>query len=172
MRRTMLKIRMQRIGRKNDPAFRLVVAEHTTAPKSGKCVERVGSYHPKTKERTIDAERVKYWISVGAQPSDTVHNMLVTEGIVDGPKRNVLPQKSPVVKEQPEAATEEAPATEDAAAEASPEEPTSGEETPAQEEAAPATEETPAADTEETNEEEKKDKAPAVDEAAEDETKS
>jgi small subunit ribosomal protein S16 len=83
---------MQRIGRTNMPAYRIIVAEHTVGPKSGKIVEKVGSYNPKTKVRILDADRVKYWISVGAKPSDSVHNMLITDGIIKGTKINVLPK--------------------------------------------------------------------------------
>jgi small subunit ribosomal protein S16 len=90
----MLSIRLQRTGRKNDPAFRIVVCEHTEGPKSNSIVEKLGSHHPKTKVTEINAERVQYWISVGAQASGTVHNMLVTKGIVKGKKINVLPKKS------------------------------------------------------------------------------
>jgi len=95
----MLKIRLQRIGRKNDPAYRVVVAEHTRGPRSGNFVERVGSYNPKTKERSLNSQRIQYWMSVGAQPSDTLHNMLVSEGIILGKKINVLPKKRPISKE-------------------------------------------------------------------------
>lgn len=91
----MLKIRMQRIGRINMPAYRIIVAEHTRSPKTGNIVAKVGTYNPKSKERKLDAERIKYWISVGAQPSPTVHNMLITEKIISGKKINVLPKKSP-----------------------------------------------------------------------------
>jgi small subunit ribosomal protein S16 len=104
----MLKIRLQRVGRKNDPAFRVVVVNSLQGIKSKKAVEQVGFYNPKSKERSLDAERIKYWIEHGAQPSDTMHNMLVSEKIIEGTKRNVLPQKSPVVKEGGEA---EAPAS-------------------------------------------------------------
>lgn len=91
----MLKIRMQRIGRINMPAYRLIVAEHARGPKTGNIVEKVGTYNPKTKERQLDAERIKYWLSVGAQASGTVHNMLISVGIITGKKINVLPRKSP-----------------------------------------------------------------------------
>lgn len=111
----MLKIRMQRTGRKNDPAFRVVVAEHTVGPKSGKIVEKVGSHHPRTKETIFNTERVKHWLSVGAQASDRIHNLLIAEGIIEGEKVNVLPKKTPVVKE--EAPAEEAPAAAEAQAE-------------------------------------------------------
>lgn len=79
-------IRMQRIGRKNMPAFRIIVAEHTRGPKTGNIVEKVGTYNPKTKERQFNADRIKYWLSVGAKASATVHNMLVSAKIVTGAK--------------------------------------------------------------------------------------
>jgi len=87
----MLKIRMQRVGRINSPAYRIVVVEHTESPKTGNFVEKIGTYNPKTKERTLSAERVKYWMSVGAKPSATVHNMLVSLGVIEGKKINILP---------------------------------------------------------------------------------
>src|SRR3989338_7411072 len=88
----MLKIRMQRTGRINMPSFRIVVVEHTASPKAGKFVEKVGTYNPKSKERVLNAERIKYWMSVGAQPSATVHNMLVSLGAINAKKINVLPK--------------------------------------------------------------------------------
>jgi small subunit ribosomal protein S16 len=113
----MLKIRMQRTGRINQPSFRIVVTEHTASPKAGKYVERVGFYNPRSKEKNLMEERIKYWMSVGAQPSGTVHNMLVSAGIVKGKKINVLPKKTVAKKEEPAA---EAPASQaaEAAAEA------------------------------------------------------
>lgn len=74
------------------PAYRIVVAEHTVGPKSGKFVEKLGTYNPKTKARNLNADRIKYWMSVGAKPSDTMHNMLVSEGIIKADKINVLPK--------------------------------------------------------------------------------
>jgi small subunit ribosomal protein S16 len=114
----MLKIRLQRTGRKNDPAFRMVVAENTIGAKSGKIVERVGSHHPKTKETIFDGERIKYWMSVGAKASDRVHNMLISEGIIEGKKVNVLPKKTPVVKEEEPKEEVAAEATEEGGEEA------------------------------------------------------
>ena len=90
----MLKIRLQRTGRTNDPSYRVVVTEHTNGPKSGRAVEKLGSYNPKSKERTLDAERIKYWISKGAKASGTMHNMLISAGIISGKKVNVLPKKT------------------------------------------------------------------------------
>ncbi len=74
------------------PSYRIVVVEHTASPKAGKFVEKVGTYNPKSKERVLNAERIKHWISVGAQPSATVHNMLVSLGILKAKKINVLPK--------------------------------------------------------------------------------
>ena len=99
----MLKIRMQRTGRINQPSYRIVVTEHTASPKAGKYVERVGFYNPHSKERTLVEDRIKYWISVGAQPSGTVHNMLISAGMLKGKKVNVLPKKTVPKKEEPAA---------------------------------------------------------------------
>ncbi len=109
----MLKIRMQRTGRINTPSYRIVVLEHTESPKSGNVVDKVGTYDPKSKQRVLDAERIKHWISVGAKPSATVHNMLVSLGIITAKKINVLP----AYKAPAEAAAAEAQAEAEKAAE-------------------------------------------------------
>lgn len=85
----MLMIRFQRIGRKNDPAFRVVVTEKHSKPKSGE-LEILGSYHPKTKVTSLKAERILYWIGKGAQCSATVHNLLISKGIIPGKKIGVV----------------------------------------------------------------------------------
>lgn len=109
----MLKIRLQRTGRVNHPSYRIVVTEHTESPKTGNFVEKLGTYNAKTKEQTLNAERIKYWLSVGAQASGTMHNMLINAGIIEGKKVNVLPKKSPPKKEGEEVPAEAAaPATE------------------------------------------------------------
>lgn len=79
----MLKIRLSRTGKKSQPNFRVIVQEHAAAVKGGKVVELLGSYMPTTKEKTfsVDLERVKYWISVGAQPSDSVAALLKRNGL-------------------------------------------------------------------------------------------
>ena len=94
----MLKIRLQRIGRKNDPSFRAVLTDSKNSTKSGRFLEILGTYNPKAGEKTLKADRIKYWISKGAKPSDTMHNFLVHEKIVEGKKVNVLPKKTPTVK--------------------------------------------------------------------------
>ncbi|MBL7045427.1 MAG: 30S ribosomal protein S16 [Parcubacteria group bacterium] len=103
-------IRLQRIGRKNDPSFRVVVVDSHQGPKSGKYVDLIGSYNPKMDTVSIDGERVKHWIKNGAQVSDTMHNILIKEGIIEGKKKNVLPKKSPIVKETVEAKEDDASA--------------------------------------------------------------
>lgn len=116
----MLKIRMQRTGKINDPSYRIVVTEHTSAPQAGNFVEKLGTYNPKTKTNTLDGERAKYWLSVGAKASGTMHNMLVSLGIVSGKKVNVLPKKTVPKKEEvaAEAAPVAAPASEEKVEEA------------------------------------------------------
>ena len=116
----MLKIRLQRTGRTNDPSYRVVVTEHTRGPKAGKPADTLGSYNPKSKQRVLDAERIKYWLSVGAQASGTMHNMLVSEGIISGKKVNVLPKKTVPKTDQPAEMGESAPAAEAPAEAAAP----------------------------------------------------
>ncbi len=93
----MLKIRLQRIGRTNDPAFRAVLTDSKNGTKSGKFLEIVGTYNPKMGETNFKSERIQYWISKGAQPSNTMHNFLVSKGIIEGKKKNVLPKKKPTI---------------------------------------------------------------------------
>lgn len=83
----MLVIRLLRQGRKHQPFYKIVVVENNRGPHSGKFVEQVGFYNPFTKEKDLNKERILYWISKGAQPSDTVYNMLITDKIIDGDKR-------------------------------------------------------------------------------------
>lgn len=105
----MLKIRLQRIGKKNQPSFRLVLVEHTFRPQ-GKYIEDLGSYNPKSKQKQFNKERILHWISKGAQLSPTVHNFLVDEKIIDKakvkawkPKKKPAPAETTVSKpaEQP-----------------------------------------------------------------------
>lgn len=97
----MLVIRLQRVGRRNDPAFHMVVGERRSKPQSNG-IEVLGSYHPKTKETVLKNDRILYWMSKGSQVSDTAYNMLVAKGVVSGKKRSV----APVVKIKPAIVTE------------------------------------------------------------------
>ena len=73
----MLAIRMRRVGSKKRPFFRVVVAD-STAARDGSFVEVLGHYYPRAKPEKvdIDRERVQYWISKGAKPSDTVRTLM------------------------------------------------------------------------------------------------
>ena len=81
----MLKIRLQRIGKKNSPSYRVVLVEHTTSPQ-GKFIELLGTYNPRLKKKNFKKERIEHWLSKGAQASATAHNLLVDEKIIDREK--------------------------------------------------------------------------------------
>ena len=72
-----VKIRMKRIGAKNTPVFRIVVADGRS-PRDGKCIEELGTYQPlkKSDNFTLKLDRADYWLSKGAQPSDTVASFI------------------------------------------------------------------------------------------------
>ena len=97
----MLMIRLQRVGRKHEPVFRLVLTDSKNGPKSGKFLEILGNMDARRSEKAeFKTDRIKYWLSQGAKLSDTVHNLLVERKVVEGKKINVLPKKSPVAKKE------------------------------------------------------------------------
>ena len=110
----MLKIRFLRVGKKNAPIFRLVVADKD-APPRGRFLEILGFYNPYTKERNVKKERIQHWLSNGAQASDTAHNFLIKTGVITGEKIAVhaVSKKAP---EKAEAAAPTAPRAEAPAA--------------------------------------------------------
>lgn len=112
----MLMMRLQRVGRKNDPSYRIVVTDKRTGPKSNKHVDQVGSYNPKTKQFVIKQDAVTTWLSQGVQMSDTVQNLLVSRKVIEGKKVNALPKKSPLIDEAAVKAAEEARLAAEAAA--------------------------------------------------------
>ena len=114
----MLKMRLQRIGRKNSPSYRVVVTDSRNAVSRGRNVDQIGSYDPKLGRVVIDKDKATHWLGHGVQPSDTVYNMLVAQGIVEGRKKNVLPKKSPVIDEAKIKAEAEAKAKAEADAKA------------------------------------------------------
>ena len=83
----MLILRLQRIGKKKQPSYRLIVSEKVHDTQGG-YLEALGKYNPTAKPKVIDfkMDRVKYWIGCGAQASSTVHNLLVNAGAVTGRK--------------------------------------------------------------------------------------
>jgi small subunit ribosomal protein S16 len=119
----MLKIRLQRVGRKHEPSFRVVVTDSENSTKSGRLKEVLGSYDPRKATDLLKVDRIKHWLGLGAKPTGTMHNLLVTHKVIDAKKINVLPKKTPIIKEAPvEEATPapEAPAAEVVAPEATP----------------------------------------------------
>ena len=94
----MLKIRLQRTGRRNQPSFRVVLTDSRNGTKSGRFKEILGSYNPKEGNLQLNGDRIKHWIGMGAQASGTVHNFLVSEKVIEGKKINVLPKKTSTKK--------------------------------------------------------------------------
>lgn len=95
----MLKIRLARGGRKNVPFYR-IVATNSTSPRDSKFLEKLGTYNPLAndadeKKITIDKERIEYWLSVGAKPSDRVAGFLIKLGVkgADKYKPEFTPRK-------------------------------------------------------------------------------
>lgn len=106
----MLMIRLQRVGRKHETFFRIVVVDSRRGPKSGRAVEVLGSYDPRRGKPILKADKIKHWISLGAQVSDTTHNLLIDTKILTGAKINVLPKRKTKPKtEAPAEATKPTP---------------------------------------------------------------
>lgn len=127
----MLVIRLFRTGKKKQPSYKVVVTDRNNPPQGGKFVEQVGFYNPLTKEKILHADRIQYWISVGAIPSDTVNNILINENIVKGEKKKIVFKKKKKAVAEPAPVAAPAPKAEEA---------------PKVEETAPVTEEAPKAE--------------------------
>lgn len=86
----MLVIRLRRVGKRQHATYRFVVSEKSRTPRST-VLEFLGSYNPHTNPPTVNLnrDRITHWLQVGAQPSQTVHNLLVDAGLVSGPKVRV-----------------------------------------------------------------------------------
>lgn len=169
----MLSIRMQRIGRKGHPTYRVVVQESRQAPTSGRYVALLGSYDPHTKTTTLEKEKAEFYLNNGAQPSSRVVSLLKSEK-VSIPKWVKESSKQERSIRNPEKLRKNRPAEPEAVEEKA-EEPASEEnsaetEAPAEEVVAESTEETKAEEsaTEEKPAETSEEPAPA--EAAEEST--
>lgn len=81
----MVRIRLRRMGSKHRPAYRVVIAD-ARAPRDGKFIETIGHYNPQLQPKVlvIKQDRARYWLSVGAQPSDTVVRLFKNVGVLDG----------------------------------------------------------------------------------------
>jgi small subunit ribosomal protein S16 len=77
----MVKIRLMRVGKRKQPSYRVVVAD-SRSPRDGRIIEAIGHYHPREEPSvvSIDSDRAVYWLSKGAQPSNTVRNLLRISG--------------------------------------------------------------------------------------------
>ena len=139
----MLVIRFFRIGKKNQPSFKLVVTDKRKSSVKGRYVEEVGFFDPLKDKKFLRSDRIKYWLSVGAKPSPTVYNLLISEKIIEGkkiPKFKKSKKKEEKKAEVPVAAVAAAAPAEHAAKEAKVEkapEPAKASETPKAPEAKP-----------------------------------
>lgn len=104
----MLVIRLFRVGKKNQPSFKIVVTDKRKSSTKGPYIEEVGFWNPLTKEKVLKQERIRYWLSVGAKPSVTVHNLLISEKIIEGKK--IPLHKKPKKKEEKPAPEKPTPA--------------------------------------------------------------
>lgn len=178
----MLMIRLQRIGKKKQPTYRFVISEKARDT-HGRALEILGNYNPKDKKLELKEDRIKHWLSVGAQASNTVHNLLLKAGVITGKKKKsvVITNKRKAKKAGKAGEAEKAQKAEEALAEEVKEEkpakePNKAEEAPAEEAEEERAEELKAADkpaeepkTEEAAKEEKKEE-PKVDEEKKDES--
>lgn len=98
----MVKIRLTRTGRKNQPSYR-VVATNSRSKRDGSVLEYLGHYSPISKDFVCEKERVEYWISTGAQMSDTVARLMVKNNLLD---KKYLPAKQKFAKKAGQKATE------------------------------------------------------------------
>ncbi len=109
----MIIIRLQRVGEIHTATFRVVLTEKTAGPRR-KYLELLGNVNRKTKTVSLNKDRILYWIGKGAQPSDSIHNLLVSQGIISGTKKPVhkKSKKAPVIatpETVPETASETTP---------------------------------------------------------------
>ena len=84
----MLTIRLQKVGKKHTATFRVVATQKTAGPRR-KYLELLGNIDRKIKKVSLNKEKILYWIGKGAQPSDSIHNLLVSQNIITGAKKPV-----------------------------------------------------------------------------------
>lgn len=107
----MLKIRLKRTGKRNDPHYRIVVMP-ARSKRDGKAIEYIGYYNPRTKEINLEAHRAKHWVSVGAQPTPTVKSILMKEKVIKQEKWVERPAKKPKKEGDKKEESTEAPKAE------------------------------------------------------------
>ncbi len=102
----MLIIRLSRVGKKKYPTYRIVIQEKSRDP-WGKALEILGNYNPHTKEFACKEDRIKYWLSVGAQMSATVNNLLIRKGVIHGEKKKAAKLNKKKAQAEKDKAAEE-----------------------------------------------------------------
>lgn len=106
----MLVFRLFRIGKNNQPAYKIVVTDKRNPTHGGRFVEQVGTYNPVSKEKKFEKERIQYWLKQGVQPSPTLHNLFIQENILEGKKipshKKSKKPAEPVAAAKPEAKKE------------------------------------------------------------------
>ena len=96
----MITIRLKRVGKKNQPSYRVIVTDKNLGGPKGKAIEYLGWYSPLTKKYSLKKERISYWLSQGAQTSDSLYNLLVKDGIITGKKKVIKIKPSKKAKEE------------------------------------------------------------------------
>jgi small subunit ribosomal protein S16 len=91
----MVKIRFRRVGKKKQPAYRIVVAD-SRSPRDGRFIENIGHYNPRTQPPTlvVKEEKLHAWLKDGAQTTDSVMRVLITAGILKKPENHVETKKT------------------------------------------------------------------------------
>lgn len=106
----MLAIKLRPVGKKKQISYRVVVSEKKSKLK-GKFIDDLGFYNPHSKMSELKEDKIKYWLSQGVKPTDTVYNLLVSKGIIEGEKKkiNLTPSKKekPAKEEAKEEVTDE-----------------------------------------------------------------
>jgi len=105
----MLAIRFFRTGKKHQPSFKIVITDKKRPPRGGRFVEEVGFWNPLTKEKKLNKEKIERWLFVGAKPSVSVYNLLVSENILKGKKISKHKKKKEKKAESGEKKPEERP---------------------------------------------------------------
>lgn len=113
----MLAIKLRRIGKKHQASFRIIVSEKRSRV-DGRYVDNIGWLNPNNKEFDVKKEKALHWLKNGAQPTDTVHNLFIRAGVIEGPKISVHKKKkikegSAKKSENKEAANNAEPKTEE-----------------------------------------------------------
>ena len=113
----MLTIRLTRVGKKKDSSFRVIIVDSKRKVKAGNYLEMLGSYDPRINKAELKADRIQHWLKEGATTSDTVHNLLISQKVIEGKKINILPRWSspkpaPIETSGKEEVVSEAPTSE------------------------------------------------------------